>query len=121
MTGKLHKLVREHRPTVLALAALLVCLAVAAGLWLAVVRGNTQKSLSQKISDDYTLMSAPIEAGQSVSQTFSYEEDLLAVAVIFGTNGEQPAGTLNVTLTDADTGEVLATSWGEMSLIVPGQ
>lgn len=121
MTGKLHKLVREHRPTVLALAALLVCLAVAAGLWLAVVRGNTQKSLSQKISDDYTLMSAPIEAGQSVSQTFSYEEDLLAVAVVFGTNGEQPAGTLNVTLTDADTGEVLATSWGDMSLIVPGQ
>ena len=90
----------------LALGALLLCLAVAAGLWLAVVRGNTQKSLSQKISDDYTLMSAPLEEGQSVSQTFSYEEDLLAVAVVFGTSGEQPAGTLNVTLTDADTGEV---------------
>ena len=121
MTGRLRKLYRAHGPTVLALGALLLCLAVAAGLWLAVVRGNTQKSLSQKISDDYTLMSAPIEEGQSVSQTFSYEEDLLAVAVVFGTNGEQPAGTLNVTLTDADTGEVLATSWGDMSLIVPGQ
>lgn len=121
MTGKLRKLVQEHRDTALALGALLLCLAVAAGLWLAVVRGNTQKSLSQKISDDYTLMSAPIEEGQSVSQTFSYEEDLLAVAVVFGTSGEQPAGTLNVTLTDADTGEVLATSWGDMSLIVPGQ
>ena len=121
MTGKLRKLMQAHRPTVLALGALLLCLAVAAGLWLAVVRGNTQKSLSQKISDDYTLMSAPLEEGQSVSQTFSYEEDLLAVAVVFGTSGEQPAGTLNVTLTDADTGEVLATSWGDMSLIVPGQ
>lgn len=121
MTGKLNKFYREHRPTVLAFAALLLCLAVAAGLWLAVVRGNTQKSLSQKISDDYTLMSDPIEAGQSVSQTFSYEEDLLAVAMVFGTSGEQPTGTLEVTLTDADTGEVLATSWGDMSLIVPGQ
>lgn len=121
MTGKLRDFYQTHRPTMLALGALLVCLAVAAGLWLAVVRGNTQKSLSQKISDDYTLMSAPIEEGQSVSQTFSYEEDLLAVAVVFGTNGEQPTGTLNVTLTDADTGEVLATSWGDMSLIVPGQ
>lgn len=121
MKGKLRKFYQEHRPAVLALAALLVCLAVAAGLWLAMVRGNTQKSLSQKISDDYTLMSAPIEEGQSVSQTFSYEEDLLAVAVVFGTSGEQPTGTLNVTLTDADTGEVLATSWGDMSLIVPGQ
>lgn len=121
MTGKLRDFYQTHRPTMLALGALLVCLAVAAGLWLAVVRGNTQKSLSQKISDDYTLMSAPIEEGQSVSQTFSYEEDLLAVAVVFGTNGEQPTGNLNVTLTDADTGEVLATSWGDMSLIVPGQ
>lgn len=121
MTGKLRKFYQAHSPTVLALGALLLCLAVAAGLWLAVVRGNTQKSLSQKISDDYTLMSAPIEEGQSVSQTFTYEEDLLAVAVVFGTSGEQPAGTLNVTLTDADTGEVLATSWGDMSLIVPGQ
>lgn len=121
MTRKQSKLVQEHRPTLLALGALLLCLAVAAGLWLAVVRGNGQKSLSQKISDDYTLMSAPIEEGQSVSQTFSFDEDLLAVAVVFGTSGEQPAGTLNVTLTDADTGEVLATSWGDMSLIVPGQ
>lgn len=121
MTRKQSKLVQEHRPTLLALGALLLCLAVAAGLWLAVVRGNGQKSLSQKISDDYTLMSALIEEGQSVSQTFSFDEDLLAVAVVFGTSGEQPAGTLNVTLTDADTGEVLATSWGDMSLIVPGQ
>lgn len=121
MTGKLRKFYREYRPTLLAGAAALLCLAVAAGLWLALVRGNTQKSLSQKISDDYTLMSAPIEAGQSVSQTFTYEEDLLAVAMVFGISGEQPTGTLEVTLTDADTGEVLATSWGDMSLIVPGQ
>lgn len=121
MTGKLSKFYRAHRPTLLALGAILLCLAVAAGLWLAVVRQNTQKSLSQKISDDYTLMSEPIEDGQSVSQTFSYEEDLLAVAMVFGISGEQPTGTLEVTLTDADTGEVLATSWGDMSLIVPGQ
>ena len=47
MTGRLRKLYRAHGPTVLALGALLLCLAVAAGLWLAVVRGNTQKSLSQ--------------------------------------------------------------------------
>lgn len=121
MTGKLSKFYRDHRATVLAVAAALLCLAVAAGLWLALVRGQTGKSLSQKISDDYTLMSGPIEDGQSVSQTFSYEEDLLAVAMVFGISGEQPTGTLEVTLTDADTGEVLATSWGDMSLIVPGQ
>lgn len=121
MTAKLKKLYADHRPVLLAGAAALLCLLAAGLVWLALVRGQTDKSLSQKVSDDYTLMSQGIAEGQSATQTFTFDEDLLAVAMVFGVEGEQPQGTLEVTLSDAATGEVLATSWGDMGLIVPGQ
>lgn len=121
MTPKLRTFCRDHRPALLAGAAALACLLAAGLVWLALVRPQTGKSLSQKISDDYPLMSEPIADGQSATQTFSFDEDLLAVALVFGIEGDQPQGTLEVTLSDAATGEVLATSWGDMSLILPGQ
>lgn len=121
MIPKLRKFYRDHRPALLAGAAALACLLVAAGLWLALVRPQTGKSLSQKISDDYTLMSEPVADGQSATQTFTFDEDLLAVALVFGVEGDGLQGTLEVTLSDAATGEVLATSWGDLSLILPGQ
>ena len=79
---------------------------------------NAAKSLSTRLSDDYTLQSDPIEDG--VTQTFSTDEDLLAIGFVFGTAGDQPAGALELTLADADTGEVLARSTGEMANIIRG-
>ena len=115
----LSTLYSRHRAGVLAALAAGLCLVLAALLWLAQVRPNAAKSLSTRLSDDYTLQSDPIENG--VTQTFSTDEDLLAIGFVFGTAGDQPAGALELTLADADTGEVLARSTGEMANIIPGQ
>ena len=108
----------KHRHTLAALAAAAVCFAVFALAWYTAVRGQGGKALSARISDDYTAYTA---VEQSVSQTFAFDDDLIAMAFVFGVEGEQPAGTLELTLTDASTGEVLAQSTGDMAAILPGQ
>ena len=116
----MNKLLKQHRETLLALGAALLCLGAAFLVWLAVIRPNADKSLSEKISDDYTAATL-LEEGDTVSQTFSTDSDLLALAFVFTVPGEQPSGTLELTLADADTGETLASSTGEMAYIVSGQ
>lgn len=110
-----------HRHTVLALAASAACLVLLCLIWLAAVRPNLGKGLSTTLCDDYTVASTPLEDGQTVTQSFSMDSDLLAVALVFSIPGEQPTGTLELTLSDAETGQVLATSLGEMGNILPGQ
>ena len=109
---------KQHRHTLAALAAAAVCFAVFVLAWYTAVRGQGSKALSARISDDY---SAYTTVEQSVSQTFAFDDDLIAMAFVFGVEGEQPAGTLELTLTDAATGEVLAQSTGDMAAILPGQ
>ena len=109
---------KQHRHTLAALAAAAVCFAVFVLAWYTAVRGQGSKALSARISDDY---SAYTTVEQSVSQTFAFDDDLIAMAFVFGVEGEQPAGTLELTLTDAATGEVLAQSSGDMAAILPGQ
>ena len=109
---------KQHRYTLAALAAAAVCFAVFVLAWYTAVRGQGSKALSARISDDY---SAYTTVEQSVSQTFAFDDDLIAMAFVFGVEGEQPAGTLELTLTDASTGEVLAQSTGDMAAILPGQ
>ena len=116
----MNKLLNRHRETLLALGAALLCLGAAFLVWLAVIRPNADKSLSEKISDDYTAATL-LEEGDTVSQTFATDSDLLALAFVFTIPGEQPSGTLELTLTDADTGETLAVSTGVMAYILPGQ
>ena len=116
----MNKLLKQHQETLLALGAALLCLGAAFLVWLAVIRPNADKNLSEKISDDYTAATL-LEEGDSVSQTFSTDSDLLALAFVFTVPGEQPSGTLELTLADADTGETLAASTGEMAYIVSGQ
>ena len=109
---------KQHRHTLAALAAAAVCFAVFVLAWYTAVRGQGSKALSARISDDY---SAYTTVEQSVSQTFAFDDDLIAMAFVFGVEGEQPAGTLELTLTDTATGEVLAQSTGDMAAILPGQ
>ncbi len=111
----------QHPKVRRALRALLgaaACFAVCFFVWLSAVRPASGKSLSAHLSDDYTVY-APV--GQSFRQTFTYDEDLLAIALVFDIPGEQPAGELQLSLSDAATGEVLAVSTGEMANILPGQ
>ncbi|MGN0974769.1 MAG: DUF2142 domain-containing protein [Gemmiger sp.] len=96
-----------------------VCFVVCLLVWLTAVRGQGGKGLSQELSGDYTAATAPIET--SVSQTFSFDGDLISMAFVFVVNGEQPTGAIHLSLTDADTGEELAWSDGEMGNILSGQ
>ncbi len=109
---------KKHRHTLVALGAAAVCFAVFLLCWFVSIRGLGSKALSDKLSDDYSAY-LPMEG--SVSQSFVFDDDLLAMAFVFGVEGEQPSGTLDLVLTDADTGEVLAQSQGVMENILPGQ
>ena len=109
---------QKHRHTFVALRAAAVCFAVFLLCWFVSIRGLGTKALSSKVSDDY---SAYLPMEDSVSQSFVFDEDLLAMAFVFGIEGEQPSGTIDLVLTDADTGKVLAQSQGVMDNILPGQ
>lgn len=101
-----------------ALCAAAACLLAVVLVWLAAVRPNNDKSLSERISDDYSQYSAELDEANGAAQTFDTDNDLLAMAFVFGTSNGQPTGELHLELADADTGEVLARSTGDMANIV---
>ena len=114
------KIPKVDKPLLAALTTLVVLLAVSLLVWLAVVRPQLGKGRSQTISDDFST-STLLADGQTVSQVFTFDEDLLAIGVEFYLPGDQPSGQLELVLADADTGEELARSTGVMDYIVPGQ
>ena len=114
------KLKKLDKPLLAALGTLAVLLAAALLVWLALVRPELGKGRAETISDDFSA-STILEDGQTASQTFTFDRDLLALGVEFYLPGEQPAGELELVLTDADTGEELARSTGVMDYIVPDQ
>ncbi|MDY4879673.1 MAG: DUF2142 domain-containing protein, partial [Gemmiger sp.] len=111
---------KKLRPLAVALCAAGACLAALLLVWLAVVRPNADKSLSERVCDEYSLY-ALIEPGGSAEQTFSTGNDLIVMGFVFGTRGGQPTGDLELVLSDAGTGEILARSTGDMAGILPGQ
>ena len=116
-----NKLIRKPgKPLLWAVVTLVVLVAVSLLVWLAMVRPELGKGRSQTISDDYSA-STILADGQTASQIFTFDEDLLAIGVEFYLPGDQPSGELELVLTDADTGEELARSTGVMDYIVPDQ
>ena len=109
-----------HKPLLYALGTLAVLLALSVLVWLAIVRPQLGKGRSESISDDYSA-STILQDGQTASQTFTFDNDLLAIGMEFYLPGGQPSGTLELVLSDADTGEELARSTGVMEYIVPDQ
>ena len=118
--GHRRNMLKNHKPLLAALGTLAVLLAAALLVWLALVRPELGKGRAETISDDFSA-STILEDGQTASQTFTFDRDLLALGVEFYLPGEQPAGELELVLTDADTGEELARSTGVMDYIVPDQ
>ena len=112
-------LLKKHLPLLASLLCLGFCLCVFGGVWLLKVRPAQSKSTSVRVSDDYSLYTENLE--DSLTQTFSCSEDLYALAFVFGVTEVQPQGEILLTLADAQTGEVLAQSRGEMGNILPGQ
>lgn len=114
------KLKKLDKPLLYALVTLVVLLAASMLVWLALVRPQLGKGRSESISDDYSA-STILQDGQTASQIFTFDQNLLAVGVEFYLPGGQPEGELELVLTDADTGEELARSTGVMEYIVPDQ
>ena len=108
----------RHRRLLSGAAILLASFFVFACVWLTQIRGNGQKSRSWMINDQFSEF-ALIE--DTVTQDFVCDRDLFHIGFPFKVqkSGNTPLrGTLDLTLTDLDSGEVLATSQGDMSNIL---
>ena len=110
---------KKHRPLLAALATLVVLLAAAVLIWLAEVRPQLGKGRSEIITDFF--LSELLHDGDTATQVFTYDKDIITLGLEFYLPGEQPRGELEVVLSDADTGEVLSRSTGTMDYIVSDQ
>lgn len=86
--------------------------------WVKILPAQT-KSISQKYSDDYTVSTPAVET--DLHQIFSTDQPLYGLALVFQCPNGQPQGDLLVRVLNADTGEELAHSVGQMGNIIPGQ
>ena len=115
---KLLTQLKTHRRLLGGAALLAVTFFIFACIWLTQVRGNGEKSRSWMINDQFSEFAF---IDDTVTQDFVCDRDLLYMGFAFKVQkagDEGPAGVLELTLTDLDTGEVLATSEGDMSNIL---
>ena len=110
---------KKHTPLLAALATLVVLLAGVVLIWLAKVRPDVGKGRSEIVTD--FLRAELLQDGQTATQVFTYDKDILTIGLEFYLPGDQPCGALDVVLYDADTGEELARSTGVMQNIIPDQ
>ena len=110
---------KKHTPLLAALATLVVLLAGVVLIWLAKVRPDVGKGRSEIVTD--FLRAELLQDGQTATQVFTYDKDILTIGLEFYLPGDQPSGALDVVLYDADTGEELSRSVGTMDYIVPDQ
>lgn len=115
---KLLTQIKRHRRLLGGAVLLAVAFFIFACVWLTQVRGNGEKSRSWMINDQFSEFAL---IDDTVTQDFVCDRDLLYMGFAFKVQkagNEGPAGVLELTLTDLDTGEVLATSEGDMSNIL---
>lgn len=115
---KLLTQLKMHRRLLGGAALLAVAFFIFACIWLTQVRGNGEKSRSWMINDQFSEFAL---IDDTLTQDFVCDRDLLYMGFAFKVQkvgDEGPAGVLELTLTDLDTGEVLATSEGDMSNIL---
>ena len=110
--------IKRHRRLLGGAVLLAVAFFIFACVWLTQVRGNGEKSRSWMINDQFSEFAL---IDDTVTQDFVCDRDLLYMGFAFKVQkagDEGPTGVLELTLTDLDTGEVLATSEGDMSNIL---
>ena len=93
---------KKHTPLLAALATLVVLLAGVVLIWLAKVRPDVGKGRSEIVTD--FLRAELLQDGQTATQVFTYDKDILTIGLEFYLPGDQPCGALDVVLYDADTG-----------------
>ena len=115
---KLLTQIKRHRRLLGGAVLLAVAFFIFACVWLTHVRGNGEKSRRWMINDQFSEFAL---IDDTVTQDFVCDRDLLYIGFAFKVQkagDEGPTGVLELTLTDLDTGEVLATSEGDMSNIL---
>ena len=115
---KLLTQIKRHRRLLGGAVLLAVAFFIFACVWLTQVRGNGEKSRSWMINDQFSEFAL---IDDTVTQDFVCDRDLLYMGFAFKVQkagDEGPAGVQEPTPTDLDTGEVLATSEGDMSNIL---
>lgn len=110
---------QKHRRALCCGGIVLAMLCVLFGVWLVEVRPCESKSLAARLNDAYETASPPIET--SAVQEFCTDEPLTGLAFVFYLTGGQPAGDLSLELYDADTGQLLSASTGQMANLLEGQ
>lgn len=108
-----------NRRTLGCIALALVLFSVAFIIWWMEILPAREKGINAKLSDDYTIYTSAVE--QSVHQEFFANQPLYALGFVFGIEGEQPQGELELTLSDALNNEILAQSSCDMSTVIAGQ
>lgn len=110
---------QKYRRALCCCGIVLAMLCVLFGVWLVEVRPCESKSLAARLNDAYETASPPIET--SAEQEFCTDEPLTGLAFVFYLSGGQPAGDLALELYDADTGQLLSASTGQMANLLEGQ
>ena len=98
------------------LLAVLVCFVL---VWFTALRGMGQKSRSWMINDSFNSQLV-LEPDTPLVQTFLCDQNLLRLGFIFqvkSLDGNPASGSLELSLLNAETGELLATSTGTMDFI----
>lgn len=110
---------KKHRRILLTAGACLAAVFVFGAVWFTCIRGQGEKSSSWAINDQFHSY-APIET--ELVQEFSCDRDLYALSFVLAALDAEtpPEGTLELLLENADTGEVLARSEGELRYIYNG-
>ena len=87
---------KKHTPLLAALATLDVLLAGVVLIWLAKVRPDVGKGRSEIVTD--FLRAELLQDGQTATQVFTYDKDILTIGLEFYLPGDQPCGALDVVL-----------------------
>lgn len=116
---KLTAQLKKHRRLLLCALVCLTAFCVFAAVWLTHIRGQGDKSSGWAINDQFHSY-LPLET--RLTQQFTCDRDLLALSVVLAAQDPDtpPEGTLELELTNPDTGEVLARSTGELRYIYNG-
>lgn len=79
---------KKHTPLLAALATLVVLLAGVVLIWLAKVRPDVGKGRSEIVTD--FLRAELLQDGQTATQVFTYDKDILTIGLEFYLPGDQP-------------------------------
>ena len=73
--------------------------------------GRAHPGLFGDVGADF-LRAELLQDGQTATQVFTYDKDILTIGLEFYLPGDQPCGALDVVLYDADTGVVKRVTCG---------